>query len=338
MNEIVPSQLNTLEDVSNTLLVLQRNASECVKEVISAQLHLIQLIQIPSLIDNTMDTLILHLKSALVNSNTESEKMDVRTNFSLIVQELNMFLDLKAQYEIDQWNKAGSDLLDSTVHMMVNITSRIISATRIALDAAVGYEKIKRGADPIPIYENLASDIKDNLLRQGPTVPTGFLSNLRRWWKADDEIMKIERKRKAILIDMTVKLLKYRKIIGPSIIIAGIVDQGIGEMRKDIDRCYPEKFVDLFSNSAVIGAIIGFVGSYVVSLIVSLFRLLLESYKWDDWFWMQMLVTLIPAFVLSLAIFMIVNRKTISTLIEKRHNLKVLRKYQKTARFFSVDV
>lgn len=339
MNELIPQKLNTLDEVSNTLLVLQRNASECVKEVISAQLHLIQLIQIPSLIDNAMDTLVLHLKLALENTSTEVEKMNVRTNFSLIVQELKMYLDLKAQYDIDQWRNAGSDLLDSTVKLMVNVTNRIFSFARntaaAALDAVAGAAQIAGGADPFPIVGNLASDIRNNLIRQGPDIPTGFLKNLRRWFVAGGKIKEIEQKRKAILIDMTEKLVKYRKIIGPSIVIAGIVDQGITEIRKVIEANYPEKYSDLVFNGGICVGI-GAAGAYVVSLIVSLFRLWLESDKLDGWFGRQMLFTLLPAFVVAIVFSFLANHELIEALIKKRRVMKALRKLEEDSKYFNV--
>lgn len=338
MNEIVPQKINTLEDVSNTLLSLQNNVSESVKQVISAQLHLIQVIQTPSLAGKAIDTLILHLKLSLDNAHSHQEKEAIRTNFALVVQELHMFLELQSQWEMDQWANSGRDLLDATVKLVVNVTKQIISfaknAVCIGLDAVIGVAQIERGADPLPIIGNLASDIKRSLKKQAPEQPTGFFSKLGRWLVSDSAMEQIKANHIMTIDNMTKKLVKYRKLIGPSIVIAGVVEDNISEISQWNEERFAT-FGDLFkvSNDGITVYITTVLGCFILSLVVSLFRLGCDN---DGWFGRQMLFTLFVAILMGVIWFPITNKDVIESLIVKRKNRRYLKRLRKKARFFDV--
>ena len=79
-------EISSIEDMTCFLEELQEHASDSVESAIKAQLQVIRFIQSPTLVDTTLDTLILNLKNSLDLSESKSETIKLKSQFSLMIQ------------------------------------------------------------------------------------------------------------------------------------------------------------------------------------------------------------------------------------------------------------
>lgn len=321
-------KISSLAELSTELINLKRSASLSVQEVIEGQLFLIQFIQAPILVDKSIDTLILHLKMALSTAQTEFEKENIRIQFALLIQSLTLYLKLKSDYDIEGWKKTQVSLLDSVVSIIQNCFQRVMSFVKgtmsVAVDLAISSGTIALGSNEL--MSGVAQNIRNILQSQRPQPEkkTGLFARYRQNREARRMIEAIKEEYEENIFAIVEKLLKYRKIIGPSIIITGIVEPEIEKYGNHVKKGYASEldWLHLKHNSSVYdsrndkfrynwdewvnenwdewvyrerkkNSLIVAAAVPVVSLSIALVRLIFNISITSGWFGYQMLYTLV---------------------------------------------
>lgn len=129
-------------DKMNTYLNdLMLTATDCVEEAIKAQLSVVRYIKSPSLVDTTLDTLLLSFKKSLKYADTPKQKDELQEKFSLMIQNYIFFFDARLQYELDCNNKEAWELFESAGEMLSESVQEI---SMLAITNGLGKAGMKK--------------------------------------------------------------------------------------------------------------------------------------------------------------------------------------------------
>lgn len=202
------NKIDSLEKMDSFLSSLQMTASHSVAEALKAQLAVIRFVSSPSLIDTTLDTLILNLKKSLDSANSEDERNRLRELFSLMIQNYIFFFDARLQYAINDNKKQGRALLEEAGKQLTE------TATQVALMAATG------GVSAIGIaqvtIENFFVETEEK---------KSIFQKVIGWFSRSSEIASKKQEFYQTLYKMIQKLNKYREWIGASMLIEGVIER-----------------------------------------------------------------------------------------------------------------
>ena len=113
----IKRELNSIEDVTETLSYIRTVVPENMQHIINSQLRVLNYAQSPTLIDSTFTTLITEYEAALLCTNS-ADKEDIKRNFQHILHNLVFYIDAKTQYAIDKNNSIGKKLLVDASEML----------------------------------------------------------------------------------------------------------------------------------------------------------------------------------------------------------------------------
>ena len=346
-----PTEITSLEQMESWLTTLEIDANVSVQEALKAQIQVIRFIQSPTLIDTTLDTLILCLKKSLKKAENEDEKEHLRESFSLMIQNYVFFFDARMQYAIKENKDAARQIFLQAGQMLSN------SVKNVALMAVSG-KRIKE----------IATVVVHNLFDEDDDASAINLFNrIWIWWNKDKIIAEKKEEFYVTLYNICKKLGKYQPLIGESILINGMIErytpaicnysrekaltQGgfnvskwqkhFNELEKkkqkqlnEIEKKRQEELDCIDTNikkystkgirwKKLIFIGLGSLGAFVVSLIIGLIRLIIyeiEDRNVDGWFSEQMYWTLGIIGVVIIVFFLV----EITNIIYSRNYAKKL--------------
>lgn len=355
--EKTPKEITSLEQMESWLTTLEIGANISAQEALKAQIQVIRFIQSPTLIDTTLDTLILCLKKSLKKAENEDEKEHLRESFSLMIQNYVFFFDARMQYAIKENKDAARQIFLQAGQMLSN------SVKNVALMAVSG-KRIKE----------IATVMVHNLFDEDDDASAINLFNrIWIWWNKDKIIAEKKEEFYVTLYNICKKLGKYQPLIGESILINGMIErytpaicnysrekaltQGefnvskwqkrFNELEKkqqkqqnEIEKKRQEELVRIDANikeystkgirwKRFIFVCLGSLGTFVVSLIIGLIRLIakeIDDNNVGGWFAEQMYWTLgfigvvIAVFFLVEIVNIIYSRNYAKKLIRNRDN------------------
>ena len=341
-----PKEITSLEQMESWLTSLEIGAKVSVQEALRAQIQVIRFIQSPTLIDTTLDTLILYLKKSLKKAENEDEKERLRESFSLMIQNYVFFLDARMQYAINESKDEARQLFLQAGEMLSNCVKEVALM-------AVGGKTISEIATVV--VHNLF-DESDN------TSAISLFNRFWKWWNKDKIIAEKRKEFYVTLYSICKKLGKYQPLIGESMIINGMIERytptiydyaceqalaknGLNTSKwqkrlNDIERERQEELVRIDANikeystkgirwKRFIFIGLGSLGTFVVSLIIGLIRLIakdIDDNNVGGWFAEQMYWTLgiigvvIAVFFLVEIVNIIYSRNHAKQLVRDRNN------------------
>lgn len=210
-------EISSLSEMSSYLEKLQRESSGAVAEAVNAQLAVVRFVQSPTLNDTLLDTLLMGLETAISYSQTEEDKAIYRRHFALMIQNYVFFLDAKIQYEVEQHQEEAYRLLDHAGEMLSKSVVKLAE-----LYATKGTSALKVG------MANLV--VKNVFAQENEKEKKSFFKKFFDWYNKKVRISK----KKDVFYDTLERIYfkfdEYSELIGPSILIKGLLERYIVEM------------------------------------------------------------------------------------------------------------
>lgn len=206
-------EISSIEDMTCFLEELQEHASDSVESAIKAQLHVIRFIQSPTLVDTTLDTLILNLKNSLDLSESKSETIKLKSQFSLMIQNYIFFLDARLQSEINDNQKESQKLLEEAGTML---SKSVVDVAELYVTA--GTSSLKKFAGRVIVKNVFAINENQNQKQNIIGRLIGFWNKEKNTAKKKDDFYKT-------LFNTIKKLDKYSDYIGTSLLINGMIER-----------------------------------------------------------------------------------------------------------------
>ncbi len=319
-----PKEINSLDQMGAWLTSLENSATVSVQEALKAQMQVIKFIQSPTLVDSTLDTLILSLKKSLKKASDEDEKEHLRESFSIMIQNYVFFFDARMQYAINENKDEARQIFLQAGEMLSN------SVKDVALMAVSGKKKIEVAT---VVVHNLF-DANDN------KSAFNLFNRLWKWWKKDEIITKKREEFYVTLYNICKKLGKYQSLIGESMLINGMIERytpaiydyvceqvleqnGLGDWQDQLNEIESDRQeeiegvddeISIDSNMGVQWEGLTYIGwggfgAIVISLVVGLFRWIVKAVagtNTDGWFATQMYWTL-GLIGVAVVIFFVIN-------------------------------
>ncbi len=205
--------IQTLDDMTSFLCELQSKASNSLEEMIAAQLEVIRYIQSPTLVDSTLDSLLLHLDRSLKATDDFLLQEKLKENFSLMMQNYIFFFDARLQYSLDRNSEEAIDLFNTASECLVGAVEKTVN------DLCVS-DKENNGA---VAKFNPAGTLVMNILTK--TKDTGLFRKLGNVIKSKLE----ESKNKALFYNTIHRIFqkfdKHYPIIGSSMLISELIER-----------------------------------------------------------------------------------------------------------------
>lgn len=197
--------LDSSSSMRNWLMSVRSNVNPAVAETIQGQLYVLSFVQSPAMSGMAVDNLIFCLDKSLKQASSDSEKEFVRETFCSMIQNLMFIGDARLTYAINKNREEASALLTQAGEMLDSSISAIASTVTSATPEAI-----------LPKVANIFSN-------QGEK--NGFFKKLGAWigQKKEEENKKAEYY--TTIKNMYRTLDKYSPLIGPSILIYGMLDR-----------------------------------------------------------------------------------------------------------------
>lgn len=197
--------ISTMEDMQSFLSELERNCvstAVTAKAAIQSQLLVINSIQSPTLVDTAFDTLVLNLRKTLKAAD-ELEREEIRETYALMIQNYVFFMDAKYQAKVKADKEATRALLEQAGAQLSRSVGQVAC---IATGIPCGGLEI----------ENVFDEEQEHM---------SLFSRILRWWNKEQDMAESEDAFMKSMYNIIRKLDKYHDVIGPSMLIAGIVDR-----------------------------------------------------------------------------------------------------------------
>ena len=202
----IPTRINNIEDMKGFLSQIESQASSSLQAMIQAQTTVIKYIQSPTLIDSSLDTMILSLRESLSECENENQKTEYRKLFHRIIANYIFFIDARFKVEIENDKEAGMQLLSIAGE---TLSQNIVSVATMALSGPVGASAISKMT-----ISNIFDSNKENIFA------TTF-----KWFNAEKRINEKTKDFYDSLLEIIKKLDKYQPAIGKSMLIYGAIER-----------------------------------------------------------------------------------------------------------------
>jgi hypothetical protein len=199
--------ISSLSEMSSFLAELQHNSTGALAEAINAQLGVVNFVQSPTLNLTLFDTLLTGLENAISLAQSDSEVSQIRSQFSLMIQNYVFFLNAKIQYELNQHKEEAYKLFEQAGQLLSE------SVVEIAKCYALQGGGLLGNALNVTVRNVFSQDKEEK----------SIIKKMCEWLTMKN---RIENKRAIFYntIDGIYKKLdEYNKLIGPSIAINGLL-------------------------------------------------------------------------------------------------------------------
>lgn len=201
-------EIDSLEDMTNWLSSLQAGASQSVQSALKAQLQVIQFVQSPTLVDTTIDTLVLNLKKTLEEEPDPLMQKNIHERFSLMIQNYVFFLDARLQMEINDNKQEAMKLCDMAGDML---SHSVVDVAMMAMPGGV----VAKGSKLVVknVFAGNESATKNFF--------GGLVKFLYSWNEKEQKVADFYK----IIYGIIMKLDKYSDLIGKSMLISNMIDR-----------------------------------------------------------------------------------------------------------------
>lgn len=205
-----PREIDTLEGMNDWLSELQAGASESVQQALKAQMQVISFVQSPTLVDTTIDTLVLNLKKSLECESSDEMRKKIHERFSLMIQNYVFFLDARMQMEINANKQEANRLCNMAGEML---SQSVVDVAMLAVP----------GAGAVGALKGVSGVVVKNVFAENSPESSSFFSGLLKLIM-NNQSEKIAEFYKTVYAIIT-KLDKYSDLIGKSMLISGMIER-----------------------------------------------------------------------------------------------------------------
>lgn len=205
-NITISTKISNIEEMKGFLNLIESQASSSLQAMIQAQTTVIKYIQAPTLIDSSLDTMILSLRESLSVCEDENQKTEYRKLFHRIIANYIFFIDARFKVEIENDKEEGMQLLSAAGNAL---SQNIISVASMVLSGPIGVSALSKMT-----VNNLFDSNKESLLA------TTF-----KWFNAEKRINEKTKDFYDSLLAIIKKLDKYQPAIGKSMLIYGAIER-----------------------------------------------------------------------------------------------------------------
>lgn len=206
----VLSQASTTDEVTECLNQLACEANQSVASALKAQIQVIKYISKPDLCGSAFDLFFKNLKKALAHCDNEENAYEIREKAGLMLNNFIFFTKAKIEWELLVRRKEGEKLF---IHAAQELAQSICE---IAL-LHVG------GAAKVGIKTVAIKNIR-NLLFNPDEHGDNWFKKAARWLFKSSRTATKHAEFAETLDRLADKLIKYRDVIGPNDLIAGIYE------------------------------------------------------------------------------------------------------------------
>lgn len=200
-----PGVISSMEEMQAFLAELERNCVSTAitaKTAIQSQMLVINNIQSPTLVDTAFDTLILNLRKSLKAAD-DLEKEELREVYCLMIQNYVFFMDAKYQAKVKANREESRALLEQAGLQLSRSVGQVACLATGAPSGGV---------------------VIGNIFDEGAEQTT-LWSKVVKWWNKAADTREAEDNFNKSLFAIIKKLDKYHEVIGPSMLIAGLIDR-----------------------------------------------------------------------------------------------------------------
>ena len=136
----IKREISTIQEMTSFIGELKADAPLPIKYALDSQLQIISAMQSPTIIDTALSTMVLNLRTSLAccSDNKQQQKL-LKEQFSLMIQNLIFFLDVKVQYFCKKNNdlsrqlfiRAGEGFSNNLKNLMLLTIETFSSTTKV---------------------------------------------------------------------------------------------------------------------------------------------------------------------------------------------------------------
>ncbi len=211
-----PVVIDSLDGMQTWLQSFEATAKPAALQTLQQQIQVLSFVQSPSMTGMAVDTMLASLNRALKYAESEVEKDEIRESFTSMIQNFMFFSEARLQYAIESNKQETAKLLSTAGEMLSH------SVKGVASLAAGG-----RAATAGVVIKNVFST---------PAVQKKFFSAVAAWIGNKTGLEKKEREYNEMLANLFDTLDMYASLIGPSIVVHGMLKRYIPWVMKDYRR------------------------------------------------------------------------------------------------------
>lgn len=204
----VPSCINSLDEMQSFLTNAEASAPPSIQSMLRVQMSVVKYIKSPTLVDSSIDTMIMALRESLEENEDEVQKKKIRKLFHRMLANYIFFIDARLKVEIEGNRTEGlallSDAGDALAKTMVGVAA--MAATGPIGAAAVSTMAVT------------------NIFNSDPNRGSIFTSVIK-WFNRKEEAVRIKKDFYESLMAIVRKLDKYSGSIGRSMLLSGAIER-----------------------------------------------------------------------------------------------------------------
>ena len=223
---IIPSTINTIEEMQDFLKMAERHASYSIQSMLQVQMTVIRYIQSPTLVDSSLDTMIMSLRESLSETEDENYRKRIKKMFHRMLANYIFFMDARFKMEIQNDKDAANTLLSVAGE---NLSKNIVEVVTMAVTGPIGISAISSMS-----VTNLFDTKNDNII----TLTINWVNSGKRITEKTKDFFDS-------ILAIIKKLDKYQPIIGRSMLLYGAIERYASAlsdyyMKDEIEKCNKE--------------------------------------------------------------------------------------------------
>lgn len=223
---IIPSTINTIEEMQDFLKMAERHASYSIQSMLQVQMTVIRYIQSPTLVDSSLDTMIMSLRESLSETEDENYRKRIKKMFHRMLANYIFFMDARFKMEIQNDKDAANTLLSVAGE---NLSKNIVEVATMAVTGPIGISAISSMS-----VTNLFDTKNDNII----TLTINWVNSGKRITEKTKDFFDS-------ILAIIKKLDKYQPIIGRSMLLYGAIERYASAlsdyyMKDEIEKCNKE--------------------------------------------------------------------------------------------------
>lgn len=223
---IIPSTINTIEEMQDFLKMAERHASYSIQSMLQVQMTVIRYIQSPTLVDSSLDTMIMSLRESLSETEDENYRKRIKKMFHRMLANYIFFMDARFKMEIQNDKDAANTLLSVAGE---NLSKNIVEVATMAVTGPIGISAISSMS-----VTNLFDTKNDNII----TLTINWVNSGKRITEKTKDFFDS-------ILAIIKKLDKYQPIIDRSMLLYGAIERYASAlsdyyMKDEIEKCNKE--------------------------------------------------------------------------------------------------
>ena len=208
------------------LKMAERHASYSIQSMLQVQMTVIRYIQSPTLVDSSLDTMIMSLRESLSETEDENYRKRIKKMFHRMLANYIFFMDARFKMEIQNDKDAANTLLSVAGE---SLSKNIVEVATMAVTGPIGISAISSMS-----VTNLFDTKNDNII----TLTINWVNSGKRITEKTKDFFDS-------ILAIIKKLDKYQPIIGRSMLLYGAIERYASAlsdyyMKDEIEKCNKE--------------------------------------------------------------------------------------------------